>query len=64
MTPLNMTEYTPVHPRAGGLVHATSFDAPTRTVCGRKCSGWAVAFKPLGCMKCKATVHLPVKLNP
>lgn len=48
-----MAEYTPVRPKAGGLVHATSMTSAHRTACNRICAGWVVALDPLTCQRCK-----------
>lgn len=57
-------EFTPVTPRSGGLVHATTlFESPGTTVCGKKFRGWIVALKRLDCQACKAKMHKSVRLG-
>ncbi len=56
-----MSNWTPVTPRGGGLIHITSLTDAHRTACNRVCAGWQVALGIITCDKCKAEVHLPVK---
>lgn len=58
--PPNILEYTPVRPRAGGEVHATSFQDPGRTICNRAISGWIIVPVKLSCKRCKELIHYPV----
>ncbi len=55
------TEYTPVRPRRGRLVHATSLSGPNETSCGRKFEGWIAVAKPLTCRDCMMAVGLDVR---
>ena len=57
-------EFTPVTPRSGGLVHATTlFESPGVTACGKKFRGWKVALKRLDCLACKAKLHKAVRVG-
>lgn len=56
-----MSNWTPVTPKSGGLVHITSLTDPHRTQCGKVCSGWKVALDHVDCQKCKETVAYPTK---
>lgn len=53
--------YTPVRPRNGGEVHATSFQKPGYTVCDVKFRGWVIEPARLTCQRCKELLHYPVK---
>ncbi len=56
-----MAEFTPVTPRSGGLVHATSLTDAHKTACGRVASGWKVALQTLTCLKCKELIFYDVR---
>jgi hypothetical protein len=53
--------YTPVTPRNGGEVHATSLNEPGRTVCGHKFRGWVIRPSRLTCQRCKEMLIHPVQ---
>lgn len=53
--------YTPVTPRNGGEVHATSLTQPGRTVCGHKFRGWIIRPSRLTCSRCKELLVHPVQ---
>lgn len=59
--PVPAVQYTPVTPRRGGGVHATTLAAPQRTACGRKFRAWVVSLKRVDCDGCKLAVGIPVK---
>lgn len=54
-----MSDWTPVTPRTGGLVHATSMRDPARTACGKRFIGWNVSTKTLSCSKCQLALEGP-----
>jgi hypothetical protein len=56
-----MAQYTPVRPRSGGLVHATSLTDAHRTQCGKIAAGWVISMEKLSCQRCKELLHMPVK---
>lgn len=56
-----MQEYTPIRPRAGGLIHATSLQNPHKTACGRILSGWVIALGELECKRCEDIIELAAK---
>lgn len=56
-----MSNWTPITPVKGGLVHITSLTDAHRTACNKICSGWRVALGLVTCENCQRAVHLPVK---
>ena len=50
-------EYTPITPIAGGLVHATTLQAPFHTACGLEWRGWKIVPRPLTCAACEAALY-------
>ena len=54
--PVAKVEYTPVSPRRGGRVHATTLRHPQQTACGRRFAGWVVSLRRVDCMDCKLAV--------
>lgn len=53
--------YTPITPRTGGLVHATTLRSMYRTVCGLTWSGWRIAPLRLTCSACEEALYNATK---
>ncbi len=58
-----MVEFTPIRPRAGGLVHAIQLSDAHKTLCGRFASGWIIALDDLSCQRCKDLIQQPRSLK-
>lgn len=58
-----MVEFTPIRPRAGGLIHAIRLSDAHKTVCNRIASGWVVTPGALTCPRCKDLIQQPRSLR-
>lgn len=54
-------QFIPVRALEGGEVHATSLDAPDKTVCDTSFRGWSLCRSRLSCRRCKERLHMPVE---
>ena len=54
-------EMTPIRPRRGSVTHATSLETPSKTACGRRCSGWMISVEHVDCLDCKASMYGDVR---
>lgn len=56
--PVKKPTYTPIIPRGGGLIHATTLTSPSHTACGLPWSGWLAHTEyELTCTSCVANLY-------